>query len=181
MLTDSASFIVVTGGPGSGKSTLIDYLQEAGFSRSYEAGRGVIQDQMAIGGSALPWHDPELFAELMLCWELRSYRDAATSSGPVFFDRGIPDIIGYLCVEGRPVPAHLHAAASMFRYHRRVFIAPPWPEIYEQDAERKQSLAVAERTYGSMLKTYVECGYELVELPRVPVEERARFVTDRLR
>ncbi len=181
MLTDSARFIVITGGPGSGKSTLIDYLQEAGFSRSHEAGRGVIQDQMAIGGRALPWNDPELFAELMLCWELRSYRQAATRSGPVFFDRGIPDIIGYLRLEGRSVPEHLHAAASTFRYHARVFIAPPWPEIYEQDAERKQPLAEAERTYDSMLTTYAECGYELVELPRVPVEARARYVTDRLR
>jgi hypothetical protein len=35
---------------------------------------------MAIGGSALPWADPALFAELMLCWELRSHRMAAGMS-----------------------------------------------------------------------------------------------------
>ncbi|MFF5247186.1 AAA family ATPase [Streptosporangium sp. NPDC000095] len=99
----------------------------------------------------------------------------------VFFDRGIPDIIGYLLLEGRPVPAHLHTAARTFRYHPRVFIAPPWPEIYRQDAERKQSLAEAERTHESMVTTYTEYGYELVRLPRVPVKERARYVTDHLR
>jgi predicted ATPase len=181
MPPDAERFILITGGPGSGKSTLIDYLQEAGFSRSYEAGRGVIQDQMAIGGRALPWNDPDLFAELMLCWELRSYHSAATRMAPVFFDRGIPDIIGYLRLEGRPVPAHLHTAARTFRYHPRVFIAPPWPEIYQQDAERKQSLAEAERTYESMVTTYTEYGYELVHLPRVTVEERVRYVTDHLR
>lgn len=173
-------FIVVTGGPGAGKSMLIDRLQEAGFSRSHEAGRGVIRDQVAIGGRALPWTDPDLFAEMMLCWELRSYRLASSQTAPVFFDRGIPDIVGYLRLEGRPVPAHIHTAAHEFRYHHRVFIAPPWPEIYEQDAERKQSYEEAERTHASMVATYTECGYDLVTLPRVSVEERVRFIIDSL-
>ncbi|MFB4310655.1 AAA family ATPase [Actinomadura sp. GTD37] len=171
---------MVTGGPGAGKSTLVDGLQDAGFARSYEAGRGVIQDQVAIGGRALPWQDVDLFAEMMLCWELRSYRGMEARTGPVFFDRGIPDIVGYLRLEGRSVPAHLDTAARTFRYDERVFIAPPWPEIYARDTERKQSRDEAERTYESMVTTYTEYGYELVELPRAPVEDRVRFVTDHL-
>lgn len=141
-------FIVLTGGPGSGKSTLLDFLETQGHARSQEAGRGIIQDQVAIDGRALPWTDPALFAELMLCWELRSYRIAAARPERVFFDRGVPDIVGYLRLEGLPVPDHVHAAAKSFRYHRRVFLAPPWPEIYAQDSERKQSFAEAERTQG---------------------------------
>ncbi|GAA3744819.1 putative ATPase [Spinactinospora alkalitolerans] len=178
MPSDPERFIVVTGGPGSGKSTLIDRLQEAGFARSDEAGRGVIRDQAAIGGRALPWVDPDLFAEMMLSWELRSHRLAAARTGPVFFDRGVPDVVGYLRLEGRPVPAHVHAAARAFRYHRRVFVAPPWPEIYRRDTERRQSLDEAERTYEAMVATYPEYGYEPVPLPRASVEERLRFVVD---
>ncbi|MEV0599904.1 AAA family ATPase [Streptomyces sp. NPDC050315] len=176
-------FVVVTGGPGAGKSTLIDRLAAAGYARSEEAGRGVIRDQMAIGGRGLPWADRELFAELMLCWELRSYRIAAKPSasgepatGPVFSDRGVPDIVGYLRLQGLPVPAHVHAAAQAYRYHRRVYVAPFWPEIYAADAERKQSPEEAERTYHVMVETYAEYGYEPVELARVPVEERVRDV-----
>lgn len=104
---------------------MIDHLQGMGYTRSVEAGRGIIQDQMAIGGSALPWADRALFAELMLCWELRSYRMAAGRAAPVFFDRGVPDIVGYLRWDGLPVPDHVHAAAKAFRYHRRVLVAPP--------------------------------------------------------
>ncbi|MFF5263946.1 AAA family ATPase [Actinomadura viridis] len=177
----SERFVVLTGGPGSGRSTLIERLAVAGFGRSEEAGRGVIRDQVAIGGPALPWNDPALFAELMLGWELRSYRLAAEGGGgPVFFDRGVPDIVGYLRLERRPVPAHVDEAARAFRYHHRVFVAPPWPEIYERDEERKQSLEVAERTYESMVETYGEYGYDLVTLPRCPVEQRFRFVLDTL-
>ncbi len=39
--------IVVTGGPGSGKSTLIDALEREGFARSHEAGRGVYEPMVA--------------------------------------------------------------------------------------------------------------------------------------
>jgi predicted ATPase len=126
-MTDTAArFFVITGGPGSGKSTLIDALQARGFARTMEAGRGVIQDQVAIGGPELPWSDPLAFSELMLSWELRSYRMAQDFAGLVFFDRGIPDVAGYLLLLNRRVPDHVDRAARTFRYNRRVFIAPPW-------------------------------------------------------
>ena len=173
-------FIVLTGGPGSGKTTLIDALQRAGHARSWEAGRGIIQDQVAIGGHALPWRDPIAFAELMLSWEMRTYRQAREHPGPVFFDRGLPDIVGYLRMLGLPVPPHLVKAVDLCRYHHRVFIAPPWPEIFTQDQERKQTLDEAERTYDAMVTAYADHGYQLVELPRVAVEQRVRFVLDRM-
>jgi len=93
-------FFVLTGGPGSGKSSLIDALERLGYSRSVEAGRGIIQDQVDIGGSALPWADRVLFAELMLSWEMRSYRLAQEHPGAVFFDRGVLDVAGYLRLSG---------------------------------------------------------------------------------
>ncbi|TNH30904.1 hypothetical protein FHG89_05140 [Micromonospora orduensis] len=76
----------------------------------------------------------------MLSWEIRSYRQASRHPGPVFFDRGIPDLVGYYLLLGQPVPAHLTAAAQLFRYHQRVFIAPPWPQIYTTDSERHQGV-----------------------------------------
>jgi predicted ATPase len=167
---------VLTGGPGSGKSTLIEALGRAGYAGSAEAGRGIIRDQAAIGGPALPWRDPAAYAELMLCWEMRSHHMARDLPGPVFLDRGVPDVIGYLRLTGLPVPAHMEKAAETFRYNPRVFIAPPWPEIFRQDEERRQTPEEAERTYEAMVATYTGYGYELVEIPRLPVEERVRFV-----
>lgn len=178
MSQDGARLTVITGGPGSGKTTLIAALRGAGFRTSDEVGRRIIQQQAAISGRALPWVDPVLFAETMLSWEMESYRALSTASGPVFFDRGIPDVIGYLHLMGLPIPDHMRKAAESFRYDRRVFIAPPWPEIFAQDSERKQSLDEAERTYCAMVRTYMECGYDLIELPRAPVETRLGFILD---
>jgi predicted ATPase len=179
MIKNSERFIVITGGPGSGKSSLIDALHGRGYSRSVEAGRAIIQDQVAIGGRALPWSDRALFAEMMLCWELRSYRIAQQAEGIVFFDRGIPDVVGYLMLCGVSVPEHMKKAVS-FRYNRQVFIAPPWEMVFEHDGERKQDFEEAVRTYDAMVSTYTEFGYELIELPRVAVALRVQFVLHQL-
>ncbi|MPS69827.1 MULTISPECIES: AAA family ATPase [Novosphingobium] len=171
---------VITGGPGSGKTSLIEALADEGLRYMPEAGRSIIQDQVDIGGTALPWDNREAFATLMLAWEMRSYREAVNACGPIIFDRAIPDVIGYLRLCGLPVPAPALRAAERRRYASRVFIAPPWPAIFEQDAERKQTLAEAEATYNAMVDVYSSLGYELVVLPLAPITERARFVREQI-
>ncbi|ASU77300.1 ATPase [Actinopolyspora erythraea] len=177
---DTGRFVVVTGGPGSGKTTLLDELACRGVTTMPEAGRAVIRDQTAVGGSALPWDDRALFAELMLSWEMRSHHWARRRRGLVLFDRGVPDVIGYLRLAGAEVPEHVHTAAGKFRYHRRVFVAPPWPEIFERDEQRRQDLAEAERTHEMMVEVYTRLGYDLVTLPRADPPERAAFVLEEL-
>ncbi len=176
----SERFFVVTGGPGSGKSSLLAEIQRHGYSTSGEAGRAIIQDQVAIQGRALPWNDRQLFAELMLCRDMRSYHNAEQTTGTFFFDRGVPDVLGYLHLCGLSEPGHLKKAAEIFRYNRVVFIAPPWPEIFHQDSERKQDFDEAVRTFHSLHETYRTLGYELIELPRVSIQDRAEFVLGKL-
>lgn len=203
---------IITGGPGSGKSSLLSSLASKGYAVMPEAGRAIIQDQKLIGGPALPWADRKIFAELMLSWELRSYRQAfsmmngskgdfeekvggdsastrprrwpitATTAeqcpgwGPVFFDRGVPDVVGYLKLCGLEVPKHIMRAAKYFRYARQVFFAPPWEKIYRNDDDRKQSWVEAVATGQAMIDVYSSLGYEICHLPLASVEERADYV-----
>jgi len=176
MTQQSESLFILTGGPGAGKTTLVEALKARGWATTEEAGRGVIRDAVASGGDGLPWIDRERFAEKMFEWELRSYREAERQEGPVIFDRGLPDTIGYLRLEGMQVPTWMEEEAWRLRYNNRVFIAPPWKEIYGRDEERRQSWEVAVRTYEVMADTYAEFGYDLVQLPRTTVEQRVDFV-----
>jgi predicted ATPase len=117
-----------------------------------------------------------LFAELMLAWDIRSYHLAEEHLSPVFFDRGIPDVLGYLRLSDIPVPEHMNKAVALFRYSRTVFIAPPWKEIFRQDRERKQDFEEAQRTYDALVSIYKELSYDLLELPRASVQERCQFI-----
>ena len=173
-------FFIITGGPGSGKTTLIEALEAAGFARTVEAGRAVIQEQLGNGGSALPWRDPAAFAEKMLERDIRSYEAAKAQTGPVFFDRGIADVVGYLRLSGLPVPVYMMKAAEKFRYHRRFHRAALARDLCA-GCRAQAGLDEAQRTYDAMVETYTEFGYELVELPRVSVEERVGFVVSIIR
>lgn len=174
----SPKLFVLTGGPGAGKTTLIGALAHAGFAVAPEAGRHVIQAEQAKGGSALPWIDPLAFAEAMVTHDAQSYARLSTTPGPVFCDRGIPDAIGYLRLEGIAIPEAMWHAARAHPYRPRVFICPPWRAIYSTDSERRQTWDVAERTYEAMVGVYTELGYTLVEVPRAPVDARVKFVKD---
>ena len=177
---DTDRLFVLTGGPGSGKTTLIEALTAAGVATSPEVGRAVIREQLANGGDALPWADQRAFADLMVVRDVAA-REAALASGEVtVLDRGVPDVAGFLRVSGLPVSPHVDEAARSCRYNPRVFIAPFWPEIFTADAERKQSPEVAEATFAIMVETYRNYGYDLIELPRTTVAERVKFVTERI-
>lgn len=143
-------------------------------------GRQVIREQVAAGGTALPWGDERAFAEAMWPREVAAHGQALASGAVMVLDRGVPDVAGFLRVSGLAVPPHIHAAARATRYNPRVFLAPFWAAIYGQDEERKQSPAVAAATEVVMRATYADYGYTLVELPRASVADRVAFVRERL-
>lgn len=177
---NGADFHIITGGPGSGKTSVIEALRERGFTCVGEVGRKIIQEQLRIGGNALHWGDRELFLELMLTRSIGDYDRFAGSEGHVFFDRGVPELAGYGPLVGFPTPPHVTRAAELFRYARTVFVMPPWREIYQNDAERKQDFAEAVASYDAAVATYREFGYDPIDVPKASVPERVRFILERV-
>lgn len=180
MTIERPNFHIITGGPGSGKTSVLEALRERGYRCVDEVGRKIIQEQLMIGGNALHWGDRKLFLELMLSRSMGDYDRVGHSEGHVFFDRGVPELAGYGPLVGFPTPAHVRKAAELFRYARTVFVMPPWREIYQNDAERKQDFAEAIASYELAVATYWEFGYEPVDVPKVSVTERARFILERV-
>ena len=176
-----SSFFIITGGPGSGKTTLLNKLQEQGIPHVPEVAREIIREQMNSGGNALPWGNQQAYTTLMLERSISSFQCAAqnllpSSSSILLFDRGIPDTVAWCRLIGQSLPPTLDQAARDFRYNPTVFILPPWKEIYETDAERKQSWEEAVLTYEALYKAYTDYGYQLSIVPTGLVEERAAFV-----
>ena len=176
MTTSGSNLHIITGGPGSGKTSVIEALRARGYPCVDEVGRKLIREQLLIGGNALPWADQAKFLELMLSRSMGDYERVGDTKGPVFFDRGIPELAGYCRLVKIPELPHVARAAELFRYSRTVFVMPPWKEIYRNDAERKQDFAEAIASYEAAIGTYREFGYEPVDVPKLSVPERTDFI-----
>lgn len=170
------NFIAISGCSGGGKSTLLTELAVRGFAVVEEPGRRVVKREMETGGNALPWTDGAAFAAkaLALAWE--DWRAAQASERPVFFDRGLVDAAAAIA----HLTGHWPEGDFAHVYGLTVFLAPPWPEIYASDAERKHDFAEAEDEYHRLTAAYARLGYETVILPKTSVMDRAAFVLARL-
>ena len=171
-------FVLISGCSGGGKSTLLDQLGQRGYATVEEPGRRIVREEVKRGGSALPWKDLEAFLRRTLEVAMMDHAKATQLSGRVFFDRGLIDAAAALeRVTGEPAAALLGASRL---YNRRVFMAPPWPEIRITDQERRHDFEEAMIEYEHLLKVCPTLGYETVALAKVGVAERADFVLQML-
>jgi predicted ATPase len=171
-------FVVISGCSGGGKSTLLAELAARGHAVVEEPGRRIVKGELEGSGAALPWADLAAFARRAIDMAIADRALAAANDGWTFFDRGLIDAATALeQAAGETAAARLNASHP---YHARVFMTPPWPEIYIGDAERRHSLDAAVAEYDRLTAAYPALGYEVIPLPKVPVGERADFVLDTL-
>ena len=171
-MIEKPNFFVFTGGPGVGKTTLLRHLESLGERVVEETHRAVIAEQIGVGGRAVPWDDRAAYCELCVRRDIAKFDARTGETVRVFFDRSILDGFD----PNWDAPAELVAAARARRYNPQVFVFPPWREIYETDAERRQDWAEGEATFERILRGLDRFGYEAILAPKASLAERAAFV-----
>ena len=168
--------IVITGGPGTGKSTLINELIKRGHICLEEISRQVILNAKKQGIDQLFLTNPLLFSELLLKGRIQQF-EAATSlpSETIFFDRGIPDVVAYMDFIGDTYPKYFTDACEKSVYNT-VFILKPWETIYTSDNERYESFDQALQIHDHLLNTYQKYNYNLIDVPFDTVKNRTDYI-----
>lgn len=173
--------IVITGGPGTGKSSIMQQLEAQGACCFHEISRQVTLDARKNGVEQLFLTDPVYFSQKLLEGRIRQFKEAENETNPlVYFDRGIPDVKAYLDFSNTPHPPIFLEAGRQYRYDV-VFMLPLWEEIYISDNERYENYAQAVEIHHALVMHYTELGYRPIEIPVGSVAGRATFILEYLK
>ena len=168
---------IVTGAPGTGKTSLVQLLAHLGEVVGEPARELIAEHRAATGEQSLDG-SPELFVQRLIARSIEKF-DGARADGVTIYDRGLPDCVAYANVFGVDPSAAL-AAAEQRRYSVPVLVAAPWEEIYTMDELRQATFAQVTAFHDELIAVYRQLGYQLVELPKTSVAERVRVVTKTL-
>ena len=175
-----AKKIIITGGPGTGKTSIIKELEAKNHYCLHEISRQITLEAQKKGISQLFLTEPLLFSELLLEGRIQQFLDAENfRSDHVFIDRGIPDVVAYMDFFGNDYPRVFNDVCREYVYEE-VFLLPPWEEIYISDNERYETFEQAETIYGHLKHSYEKAGYKPIEVPFGKLMERTDFILSRL-
>lgn len=173
--------VVITGGPGTGKSTVIEKLMELQFTCMPEISRTITKKAQQSGIDQLFLEDPLLFSNLLLEGRIDQYRKAELEARKVvFFDRGIPDVFGYLNYLKMDFP-DMYINQSLNHRYDTIFMMPPWQKIYTNDNERYESYEQSLIIYQELILAYKEIGYSITTVPEGDISSRVQFILDTLK
>lgn len=177
----STKRIVISGGPGSGKTTLVSELEQQGHPCMHEISRDVTRQAQQEGIEQLFLENPILFSQKLLEGRLKQFHEATNHAIPyLFYDRGMPDVTAYMDYINSHYPVNFSRTCMDHRYDT-IFLLPPWEEIYHQDNERYESFEEAEKIYYYLRRGYRNYGYHVEEVPVGSVESRILYILSKLK
>lgn len=166
---------IITGGPGTGKTTTLQEFEKRGYVTIPEAGRSVILEEQLKEHGIFPWTNLYEFQRLVTRRQGELEAEMLTGKeGLAFLDRGLIDNLAYCQQGGIAVPPELWAAIARADY-AGVFLLSLLSN-YHTDAERKEDEKTAAQLHTLIEFAYREHGFAPVTVPVLPPHQRADFI-----
>lgn len=168
--------IVITGGPGTGKSSVIAELERRGQVCFEEISRQVTLEARKNGVEQLFLTQPLLFSQLLLEGRANQFDEAERlDNTTVFMDRGIPDVLAYMNFYGSDYPDSFINVCEN-KVYDMVFILSPWQEIFKRDSVRYESFEQSQLIHEHLVAIYKKFNYQLIDIPFGTVESRVDYI-----
>jgi len=164
---------IITGAPGTGKTTVINLLKNT-IPCMDEVSRKVIVDEQKNNRHGMPWGDINRFTDLVF----RHTNQELLRTDALICDRSLLDLEAYLTVENKVIPKYLSDFPYQETYHKIVFFAPTWFDIYCKDGQRLQEFEYCLKLEKSLLEHYKNKGFEIITLPKSSSLERTKFILE---
>ena len=168
---------IITGGPCTGKTTLIELLSGRGFPILPESAREIMEEEQKKYEGVLPWTDLPAFQNKVF-YRQKEKESAIAVQDIVFLDRGIPDILAYAELGGIDMGKQIHESIFSADYCG-VFILDRLP-CYHTDESRKESAYEAASVHDMICSIYSLLDLEAFYVPAVEPEKRLDFVLGRV-
>lgn len=167
---------IITGGGGSGKTSIINELNRIGFHTQPEISRQIIKEQQIINGNLLPWANLQGFGNK--CAQEMQKQLSNSDQDITFFDRGIPDVLAYFNMKKYKLSDKY--ISSISNYSNTVFICPPWKSIFINDPQRPESFKYSSVIYQNLKAVYKSFDFNIIEVPKATIAQRVYFILEHL-
>ncbi len=175
--------IVITGGPATGKTAIIDYLRSKGLPCFEEVIRKLTAAAQDSGDITESHSNPitlvsdsEKFNTTLINLRINDYlASEELKTDFCFFDRGMPDVLAYMLYFQQSIGTEFVEICEKHTYDH-MFLLPPWKAIFTDDEERFETFEQAMDIYHHLRDMYSNFGHHVIEVPFGTVDNRANYI-----
>ena len=170
--------ILITGGPGAGKTSIIDELEKRNFNCEHEIVRSLTIEGKKKGNDQAFLSDPLKFTKKLL--DLRIIQFNKIQKNEItFYDRGVHDTLAYLKYIKVNIGNNLINKCMKIKYNM-VFVLPPWEKIYQRDDCRYESFEESIKIFNQIIEIYEDFEMNTIVLEEGTVEERVNKILSQI-
>lgn len=165
--------IVITGGSGAGKSSVVEMIKNKGYRVECEVAREVLDELRRDGYENPHKKNRDFFQREVLRRQLKKERELIDFEGTIFLDRGIVDNLAYYRLDGIEPPEYLKFLASKIRYDHIFYLELiPKSKLWNRDIDDKERIYIEHL----ILEEYSKYGYNPIKVPELIPNERVNII-----
>tara|TARA_B100000902_G_C27300391_1_gene912427 strand:+ start:108 stop:611 length:504 start_codon:yes stop_codon:yes gene_type:complete len=162
--------IIISGAPGTGKTTIINELKNKGYECAAEI--NPLHSDIKIRENKL------LMSEFL--FDQRTKQHDNINKSLVFYDRSIIDVVAYMKFWKHIYPIKWNSIIQESNYFKSVFYTPLWQEIYITNKYRKETYQEAQKIDIVLQETFSSFNYKIIHIPKLKISERVQFIINNI-